>query len=282
MAGAAALAAWWAKPAVARSARAPTSLQPRPGARSHRRPRWRAWPGWAWRKPAAGPPGASPARLQRSTPAGDRFAPRRDTCPWCRSPELAVRLTTTDLLQHKPGVFVLDECRACGQVFQNPQLSPAGLDAYYDQFYDGLGGELMTQLFATGASDNARRIAAVAAAAEATGTHVRRWLDVGTGHGHFPLAARRRWPASSSTASTSAPRSRRRPPGVGRTWRTGACSPSWPATSVATTSSPCTTTSSTPATRSRSSTPPPSCSTAGLLEVEVPDAECPMSRVLGR
>jgi hypothetical protein len=93
-------------------------------------------------------------------------------------------------------VFALDECRACGHIFQNPQLTPAGLDFYYDQFYDGIGGELMTQLFATGAGDNGRRIAAVAAAAEATGVDVRRWLDVGTGHGHFPLAARHRWPGA--------------------------------------------------------------------------------------
>ena len=124
----------------------------------------------------------------------EAFEPRRTTCPWCRSPDLGVRLTTTDLLQHKPGRFVLDECRACGHVFQNPQLSPAGLDFYYDQFYDGIGGELMTQLFGTAGPDNARRIAAVDAAAEATGTRVQRWLDVGTGHGHFPLAARARWP----------------------------------------------------------------------------------------
>jgi SAM-dependent methyltransferase len=105
-----------------------------------------------------------------------------------------VRSTTTDLLQHKPGMFVLDECRTCGHVFQNPQLSPVGLDYYYDQFYDGIGGELMTQVFATGAADNRRRVAAVAAAAQATGVDVRRWLDVGTGHGHFPLAARGQWP----------------------------------------------------------------------------------------
>ena len=185
VAGAAAVAAWWAKPALATAGRAPDAR-----AATARRPLAQvgdlaglARAGHAASRAdaarrASGPPGRSRARPRRSGPAArPARGAARPTWP-CGS-------TTTDLLQHKPGRFVLDECRACGHVFQNPQLSPAGLDFYYDQFYDGIGGELMTQLFGAPA-DNARRIAAVEAAAEATGTRAQRWLDVGTGHGHFP------------------------------------------------------------------------------------------------
>jgi ubiquinone/menaquinone biosynthesis C-methylase UbiE len=193
-AGVVGVAAWWAKPAIAAHGYAADAL------------------GAAARRPVAqvadvlglGRAGLAASRRQAATLAAAppwpvprppaRVAPRREACPWCRSGDLAVRVATTDLLQHKPGHFVLDRCRACGHVFQNPQLSPAGLAFYYDQFYDGIGGELMTQLFATGASDNARRIAAVDHALAVTGADVRRWMDVGTGHGHFPRAARERWP----------------------------------------------------------------------------------------
>lgn len=53
------------------------------------------------------------------------FEPRRDTCPWCGSTRLATRLRTTDLIQHKPGRFVLDRCEGCRHTFQNPRLSEA-------------------------------------------------------------------------------------------------------------------------------------------------------------
>lgn len=38
------------------------------------------------------------------------FEPRRETCPWCDSSRLRTRLRTKDLIQHKPGAFVLDQC----------------------------------------------------------------------------------------------------------------------------------------------------------------------------
>ncbi|MGG8409160.1 hypothetical protein ACM614_22460, partial [Streptomyces sp. 12297] len=54
----------------------------------------------------------------------DRFLePRRATCPWCDAPRLAVRVRMPDLLQGKPGRFTLEECQACGHVFQNPRLT---------------------------------------------------------------------------------------------------------------------------------------------------------------
>jgi SAM-dependent methyltransferase len=119
----------------------------------------------------------------RALPAGGPAAflePRRDTCPWCGSPDLRVRLHGRDLIQRKPGRFTVEQCRSCGHAFQNPRLNLAGLDFYYRDFYDGLGAEVSESVFALSAEDNRRRAHAVAA-------HVqpKNWLDVGTGHGHF-------------------------------------------------------------------------------------------------
>jgi SAM-dependent methyltransferase len=131
----------------------------------------------AWR-PAAPPP-----------PTDELLEPRRSDCPWCGKADLVGRLDTHDRLQHKPGVFHLDECRSCGHIFQNPRLSIAGLDYYYDQFYEGLGEEPWSYLFAAMGPAYAKRIDTMARF-----TEPRAWLDVGTGHAHFCLAARQRWP----------------------------------------------------------------------------------------
>ena len=139
--------------------------------------------------------GRRAARERGPTPRPERpdpatlFEPRRATCPWCGSRGLLGRLDTTDLLQHKPGRFRLDECRACGHVFQNPRLTPAGLDHYYDQFYEGEGEEPWEFAFAAMGVAYGRRCDALARHAEP-----KAWLDVGTGHGHFCLVARQRWP----------------------------------------------------------------------------------------
>lgn len=117
------------------------------------------------------------------------FDPTRATCPWCESTRLVARLDTTDLLQHKPGSFHLDECTDCGHVFQNPALSLRGLDHYYDQFYEGEGEEPWEWAFAAMGDAYRKRTDALARFAEPTA-----WLDVGTGHGHFCLTARQRWP----------------------------------------------------------------------------------------
>jgi len=110
--------------------------------------------------------------------------PRRDTCPWCSSPALRVRLRSRDLIQRKPGTFTVEQCLSCGHAFQNPRLTLAGLDYYYRDFYDGLGAEVAENVFALGAEDNRKR-------ARAVREHVQpeNWLDVGTGHGHFPYYA---------------------------------------------------------------------------------------------
>ncbi|WKU43083.1 class I SAM-dependent methyltransferase [Streptomyces sp. VNUA116] len=118
------------------------------------------------------------------------FAPRRTTCPWCASDRLRERVRTIDLLQHKPGAFVIDGCRACGHHFQNPQLTDEGLEFYYRDCYDGLGAEAAQSIL--GASRSLKRHRAVARSLRpftSPETPPERWLDVGTGHGYFPQMA---------------------------------------------------------------------------------------------
>jgi SAM-dependent methyltransferase len=117
------------------------------------------------------------------------FEPRRDTCAWCGSVALSPRLDVTDLLQHKPGTFHLDECADCGHIFQNPALTIEGLDHYYEDAYEGIGEELAETSFAALEPIYRSRVETLA-----RHTEPKAWLDVGTGHAHFVLAARRRWP----------------------------------------------------------------------------------------
>lgn len=117
------------------------------------------------------------------------FEARRDACPWCDSTDIVGRLDIGDLLQNKPGTFHLDECTACGHIFQNPALTIAGLDHFYEDAYDGLGEELAENSFAALGAIYRSRVESLARQHEP-----RAWLDVGTGHAHFCLAARERWP----------------------------------------------------------------------------------------
>jgi SAM-dependent methyltransferase len=114
------------------------------------------------------------------------FEPRRATCPLCESTELSERIAVGDLLQFKPGEFHLDECGGCGHVFQNPRLSIEGLDFYYRDFYDGMGGEQLEFVFSSDDTSYRGRADLVARHAPTT---PKRWLDVGGGHGHFCLVA---------------------------------------------------------------------------------------------
>lgn len=108
------------------------------------------------------------------------FEPPREDCPLCGVRELTRMLESGDTLQRKPGRFVLTRCTACGHIFQNPRLTVAGLDFYYRDAYDGLGGQMFDDLFKLQTKDFERRVAMVRAyASPAT------WLDVGAGHGHF-------------------------------------------------------------------------------------------------
>lgn len=122
-----------------------------------------------------------PAYLADIAEGTDRFfESRRTSCPWCDSQRLVVRLRTTDLLQHKPGRFVLDACEDCGHVFQNPQLNPVGLEFYYRDCYDGLGEKTMNSMFEGSQSGYRSRAALVTSLCTP-----KQWLDVGMGHGHF-------------------------------------------------------------------------------------------------
>ncbi|MFE9143440.1 class I SAM-dependent methyltransferase [Streptomyces tubercidicus] len=119
------------------------------------------------------------------------FEPRRTDCPWCSAPDPVVRVRMPDLLQAKPGRFTLEECRHCGHVFQNPRLTLEGLDFYYRDFYEGLGGEgaalVLGRMSAT-YRDRAELLRPF--------TTPRNWLDVGTAGGHFCNTARGVWPAT--------------------------------------------------------------------------------------
>lgn len=121
----------------------------------------------------------------------DLFEPQRRSCPWCGTLSLVGRLETTDLMQHKPGRFHLDECTECGHIFQNPALSTAGLDYYYDNFYDGVGREQWQTIFSSRNSieRDRSRVRAVTRF-----TEPRAWLDVGTGYGYLCLVARQQLP----------------------------------------------------------------------------------------
>ncbi|UKY51274.1 class I SAM-dependent methyltransferase [Streptomyces inhibens] len=124
----------------------------------------------------------------------ERFFERpRTTCPWCTSAHLRRRLRTANHAQRKPGDFVLDECRNCGHVFQNPRLSADGLTFYYRDCYDGLGEETMARL---AASPLAAKLYRARARALLPFSRPLLWLDVGTGHGHFCAEARRIHPGT--------------------------------------------------------------------------------------
>jgi SAM-dependent methyltransferase len=119
------------------------------------------------------------------------FEPRREDCPICASKDLVVYLHTDDLVQNKPGEFTIERCTSCGHLFQNPRLSIEGLNYYYKDFYDGLGGEELEAMFAMHEFPYVNRAKVVDGLATP-----RRWLDVGAGHGHFCLIAKDIWPGA--------------------------------------------------------------------------------------
>jgi hypothetical protein len=117
------------------------------------------------------------------------YEERRGDCPWCGSAELAVRVRSGDITMQKPGMFTLEQCASCGHTFQNPRLSPEGLDFYYRDFYDGLGTSRIEEVFLLGVGSYHGR-----ARLPQPFTVPRTWLDVGAGHGHFCAVAMQTWP----------------------------------------------------------------------------------------
>jgi SAM-dependent methyltransferase len=143
----------------------------------------------AWR------PGVEPAAVTARRPAyqnpGRLQEDRRTDCPLCGGADLTTFQVSRDLIQHKPGRFVLDRCRGCDHIFQNPRLSPAGFAYYYGDAYDGLAEDLTELAFGAIEPNYQQRAAAVEGLIAPT-----RWLDVGGGHGHFCASARRRFPGA--------------------------------------------------------------------------------------
>lgn len=119
------------------------------------------------------------------------FEERRPDCPWCSSTALEVFFTTDVLAQFKPGRTTLERCRSCGHIFQNPRLSLAGLDFYYRDYYDGIGAELTAWFFRRSVKDYRGRVELLHKHAS---DMAHRWLDVGTGSGHFCQYAKENFP----------------------------------------------------------------------------------------
>jgi SAM-dependent methyltransferase len=126
--------------------------------------------------------------------------PRREDCPWCGSRRLRTRLRAPDFTRHRPGTFVVDECRDCAHAFQNPRLTSEGLALHHRDFYEGHLEDFAERILAARAGlpqalDCARagryphRHRAAARAMLAL-PEPESWLDVGTGHAHFPQTAR--------------------------------------------------------------------------------------------
>ncbi|MFB7242753.1 class I SAM-dependent methyltransferase [Streptomyces populi] len=132
------------------------------------------------------------AELARGTA---RFhEPRRADCPWCGSKRLRTRLRTPDLRQRKPGTFVVDECGDCAHAFQNPRLTPEGLAFYHRDPCEGAHDDLAERLLGGHGGAGRHRAAARAVLPYA---EPESWLDIGTGHGHFPAAAKEVHPYTS-------------------------------------------------------------------------------------
>jgi SAM-dependent methyltransferase len=112
------------------------------------------------------------------------FEARRNTCPLCGGAAISELIRSLDLLQCKPGTFVLDECTSCGHIFQNPRLTPEGLDFYYRDFYEGTGIDPTEFVWTANDHSYRGRVDLVRA-----WTEPKRWLDVGGGHGHFCVVA---------------------------------------------------------------------------------------------
>ncbi|MET8583402.1 class I SAM-dependent methyltransferase [Streptomyces collinus] len=131
----------------------------------------------------------------RVTEATDPFQePRRTDCPWCGSPRLRTRLRAPDPLRHRPGTFVVDACSDCGHAFQNPRLTAEGLAFYHRDFYERHLEEFAARVVSAQAAHRRHRATAHKLSAL---PEPESWLDVGTGHAHFPEAAREFFPYTS-------------------------------------------------------------------------------------
>lgn len=148
--------------------------------------------------PTSTPSGASPAAERRRARYAAELAagtdhfhePRRADCPWCGSTRLHTRLRAPDLLQGKPGTFVVDECGNCAHAFQNPRLTAEGLAFYHRDLHEGHLDEIAALAERALGARGRRRHLRATARAMLPFPEPESWLDVGTGHAHFPEAAK--------------------------------------------------------------------------------------------
>ena len=116
---------------------------------------------------------------------------------------------------------------AAGTLFQNPRLTHRGPRLLLPR----LLRRRQARTRSRSCSRPRRRATRAGSRSSAGHAEPRRWLDVGTGHGHFCLAARERWPeAEFDGLDLSDAIDEAAAPGLGRDAATGACSPSWPPT----------------------------------------------------
>jgi SAM-dependent methyltransferase len=242
------------------------------------------WAGLVLERPAPIEPTQADARrqeYQRLLEGGvDRlFEPRVQSCPICDCKDLVPYIQVGDLLQNKPGRFSLERCNGCAHVFQNPRLSIEGLDFYYKDFYDGLGGDNLDRIFGASGEQYIERANIVRGHLEPS-----RWLDVGGGHGHFCCAAREVWPAARFDAldlSESIDEAKR------RGWVDEGYRGLFPelASKLSETYDVVSMSHYLEHTREPQAeieAAARALSDGGLLLIEVPDPDCPMGRLLGR
>ncbi|KUN05624.1 methyltransferase type 12 [Streptomyces yokosukanensis] len=120
--------------------------------------------------------------------------PRRENCPWCGSARLRTRARMRDPLRHRPGRFVVEQCRDCAHTFQNPRLTAEGFAFFHRDVYERQLEEFTARVLSADAVR--RRHRATAHKLSALG-EPESWLDVGTGHARFPEAAKEFFPYTS-------------------------------------------------------------------------------------